>query len=453
MKQKTLYVCRECGYESVKWYGKCPSCLEWNTLEEREQRDIMPVRPALAGASAASEPRLMSDIEFADGENRSTTKIAELDRVLGGGLVEGSVVLVGGDPGIGKSTLLLQVCAAMSVFKKVLYVSGEESCSQLKMRAKRLGFGGSDMLVLSQTNMADISSAIEKNAPDIVVIDSIQTVFRPELPSAPGSASQIRECAMQLMQIAKSGAVTVLIVGHVTKEGAIAGPKILEHMVDCVLYFEGDRHLSYRILRAVKNRFGSTNEIGVFEMGNDGLREVKNPSMMLIEGRPSQVSGNCVACVIEGSRPMLTEVQALVSPGYGGPHRRMCSGVDYSRASMVMAVLEKRCGAVLSNQDVYLNVVGGLRIDEPAADLAQALAIVSSYRDKPVRDDIVAIGEIGLTGEIRAVSQTDLRIDEAVRLGFKKILIPALGKAPAKRADDVEIYRAKTLAQAIALVF
>ncbi len=449
MKNKQTYFCTSCGNETAKWQGQCPACKEWNTVVESQSvtRGTKTVR---AGASKP-QPVKLDDIQDKDSK-RYITGCGELDRVLGGGLVKGSMVLIGGDPGIGKSTLLLQVCSYLANDLKVLYVSGEESAHQIKMRAKRLELPYENLYILSQTNLDDIIDVIAQKAPQIVIIDSIQTMYKGDIASAQGSVSQVRECGMSLMHIAKNDDITVILVGHVTKDGNIAGPRVLEHMVDCVLYFEGERQNSYRIVRGVKNRFGSTNEIAVFEMGNFGLSEVENPSMFLLEGKEKGTSGSCVTCVLEGTRGIMAEVQALITTTSFGTPRRMCTGFDYNRASMIIAVLEKKCGQFLGNKDAYINVVGGLKLDEPAGDLAVALAIVSSLKDKPLPDDFIAIGEIGLAGELRAVSNINIRVKEAKKLGFKKIIVPSQNKIDTENTEGVELYRASNLSKAIALL-
>ncbi|MCX7748948.1 MAG: DNA repair protein RadA [Clostridia bacterium] len=419
-KLKSVFVCQECGYESNGWLGKCPGCNEWNTFVEEYQEHSAKTAGTIVKDNV---PVSINDIDIGD-EERYSTGMKEMDRVLGGGVIKGSLILVGGDPGIGKSTLLLQVCEGVKFNSKILYVSGEESIKQIKVRADRLSIKNSNLLMVSETNFKVIQRIIEKEKPGIVIIDSIQTVFNDELSSAPGSVSQVRDVTTGLMRIAKGNGITIIIVGHVTKEGAIAGPRVLEHMVDTVLYFEGERHISYRILRAVKNRFGSTNEIGIFEMRDVGLVEVDNPSMSLLSGRPKNVSGSVVISNLEGTRPMLIEIQALVSPTSFGMPRRMAMGIDYNRVSLLMAVLEKRVGMQLSNYDAYVNVVGGLKIDEPSSDLGVVAAIASSFRNIPVNPGVVMMGEVGLTGEIRAVSQIDKRIMEAERIGFQECLIP-----------------------------
>lgn len=417
---KSVFVCQECGYESNGWLGKCPACTQWNTFVEefqgggdkrgsRSESDIVPVN--------------INDIEI-ETEDRYSTGIKEMDRVLGGGIIKGSLVLVGGDPGIGKSTLLLQVCQKIKMDMPVYYISGEESVRQIKIRADRLDVKNKNLMMVAETNYRLIENLIEKKTPGLVIIDSIQTIYRDELSSAPGSVSQVREVTSGLMKMAKGLNVPIMIVGHVTKEGAIAGPRVLEHMVDTVLYFEGDRHLSYRVLRSVKNRFGSTNEIGIFEMRDVGLVEVDNPSAMLLSERPENVPGSVVVSGIEGTRPILIEIQALVCPTNFGTPRRMATGIDYNRITLLMAVLEKRVGMQLHNSDAYVNVVGGLKIDEPATDLGVITAIASSFRNIAVNTDTVLMGEVGLTGEVRGVSQIDKRIMEAVRTGFKTCIIP-----------------------------
>lgn len=420
-KSKTMYVCNQCSYESAKWYGQCPGCGEWNTMEETV---INPVSSKNRSVSLDRGRAVVIDEISETSEIRYDTGISEFNRVLGGGLVKGSLVLIGGDPGIGKSTILLQACKFLSEKKKVLYVSGEESASQIKLRASRLGVMGKNLYVLCETDAEYIAELIRTDKPDVVIIDSIQTMNITDIQSSTGSVTQIRECTNLFMRTAKTLAIPVFIVGHVNKDGNIAGPKVLEHIVDTVLYFEGDKNMSYRILRAVKNRFGSTNEIGVFTMNDTGLEEVPNPSKMLLEGRPKNTSGTCVMCVMEGSRPILAEVQALVTPtGFGTP-RRMTNGYDFNRMAMLIAVLEKRCGYYFANTDCYLNIIGGLKIDEPASDLSVVLALVSSLKDMILKDDVIAFGEIGLAGEIRGVSNAMQRVNEAVRMGFRKIIIP-----------------------------
>ena len=423
-KIKSVYVCSECGHESVKWYGKCPGCGEWNTFTEEVRETSKTGLPSVQKRAAPSAmPVKITEISTED-EERYFTGSKELDRVLGGGIVKGSLVLLGGDPGIGKSTILLQVCSHLGKVLKILYISGEESKRQIKLRASRLGVNCENLLVMTETDVEIIADQIQTEKPDLVMIDSIQTMNYKELSSSPGSVTQVRECTNILMRVSKSLDIPCIIVGHVNKDGAIAGPKVLEHIVDAVLYFEGDKQMSYRILRAVKNRYGSTNEIGVFQMGDSGLSEVENPSLMLLSGRPKNVSGTCVACTIEGSRPILAEIQGLVTNSGYGNARRMCTGFDYNRMSMLLAVLEKRCGYFFSSMDAYINVIGGLRLDEPAVDLAVSMALVSSLKDIVVPEDVLAFGEVGLTGEIRSVSRADMRVSEAARLGFRRCILP-----------------------------
>ncbi len=421
-KSKTLYVCSQCGYESVKWFGCCPGCGEWNCMTE-EVRTQQPTNHKSSFATSGDVATAIDEINT-DTASRYKTGIGELDRVLGGGIVKGSMVLLSGDPGIGKSTILLQICEYLGRELKILYISGEESKHQIKLRADRLGVKTHNLSVMCETDVQGICEYIRTSKPDLVIIDSIQTMNFADISSTPGSVSQVRESTNILMRTAKILNIPIIIVGHVNKDGNIAGPKVLEHIVDAVLYLEGERHLSYRILRAVKNRYGSTNEIVVFEMLDRGLSEVENPSLMLISGRPKNTSGTCVACVMEGSRPILAEVQGLVTPtGFGNP-RRMATGFDYNRMSMLIAVLEKRSGYYFANMDAYINIVGGLKLDEPATDLSVALALVSSLKDTPVNEDVLAFGEIGLGGEIRAVGNCEQRIKEAARLGFKRCVIP-----------------------------
>lgn len=452
MKQKTIFLCSDCGYESPKWYGKCPSCGAWNTLSEYKVKPETATRGVLAAdhrGTGQNKPTLLSDIDSAT-ESRFQSGIGELDRVLGGGAVHGSFVLVGGEPGIGKSTLLLQMCQEMCRAAKVLYVSGEESLRQIKLRASRLGIRASNLFILAETDMDEIIHETDLLEPDILIIDSIQTVYRRDLTAAPGGTTQIKECAMSLMQYAKRHSVTIFIVGHVNKEGTLAGPKILEHMVDCVLYFEGEQTGPFRCLRAAKNRFGSTNEIGVFEMSDRGLLEVQNPSAAMLAGHPTGASGNCIACVMEGSRPLLAEVQALVAKTQFGVPRRTAAGVDYNRMVLLLAILEKRAGLFLSGSDAYVNVVGGMRLDEPAADLPMVLAITSSFRDKPLPEGIMSFGEVGLTGELRAVSCASQRIWEAYRLGFHTCIVPDqdVGEVP----EHMNVVKVKTVQQALQAV-
>ena len=450
-KQKTVYCCSECGNETPNWAGKCPACGAWNTLVElkldsagTKGRGARGARAAVPSAKKISELDTSAEIRFSTG-------ISEFDRVLGSGAVVGALVLVGGAPGIGKSTLLLQMCGMIGKGRRVLYITGEESERQLKLRATRLGIDG-DIYVLAETDIDSIIACIGEVAPDVVIIDSIQTVSDAEVSSAPGSITQVRECTMRLMRVTKDKGLTMFVVGHINKEGSIAGPKVLEHMVDCVLYFEGERSTSFRILRAAKNRFGSTNEIGVFEMADNGLRCVENPSEMLLSGRPENSPGTCVACVIEGTRPILAEVQALLcQAGYNSAARRS-NGIDYNRTAMLLAVLEKRGGLPVSNCDSYINVIGGLFLDEPAADLATILAIASSYLDRPLGADLAAIGEVGLSGEVRSVSALNQRLTEISRLGFKRCVIPAHVRDEVKQFDGMDVIPVKNVREAIRAV-
>lgn len=450
-KSKVVYVCRECGYETAKWMGKCPSCNSWSTLEE-DVRVLSSNKTAVSVAVPTAVAKPLSQIDITD-EKRYVTGIAELDRVLGGGIVKGSGVLLSGDPGIGKSTILLQVCNALQNRVDILYVSGEESATQIKMRAERIGVRSDNVTVMTETDAQVISNYIISQKPSIVMIDSIQTMQIGELSSASGSIVQVRECTNLLLRTCKTLDIPLFIVGHVNKGGDIAGPKVMEHIVDTVLYFEGERNQSYRILRAIKNRFGSTNEIGVFEMSERGLREVENPSAMLLSGRLTDVSGDCITCVIEGTRPILAEVQGLVATtGFGNP-RRTATGVDFNRLNLLLAVLEKRIGIYFSNLDAYVNIVGGMRLDEPAADLAVAMALVSGLRDIAIDPHTVAFGEIGLSGEIRTVPRAEARVNEAARLGFKKCILP---KACLKQITNcplsIELIGVTTLSQALALI-
>lgn len=451
-KIKEVYVCSNCGYETPKWNGRCPSCGEWNTFEQQIQTAAVSGKAATISAKNIDTPMKISEID-SESEIRYLTGVKELDRVLGGGIVKGSILLLSGDPGIGKSTMLLQICEYLGKEHSILYVSGEESIRQLKLRAQRLGVESENLSVISQTDIDTIIHTMMSLKPDIVMIDSIQTMNLASVNSSPGSITQVRECTSALMRAAKSEDIPVFVVGHVNKDGAIAGPKVLEHIVDAVLYFEGDRQLSYRILRAVKNRYGSTNEIGVFEMEDDGLHEVENPSMMMLSGRPINVSGTCVACVMEGSRPIMVEVQALVTKtGFGTP-RRMSTGFDYNRMSLILAVLEKRAGYFFGTLDSYINIVGGLKLDEPAADLSIALSLVSSLRDKPIQEDVLAFGEVGLAGEIRNVSHVAQRVKEARRLGFRKCIIPKHSLKTVTEIEGIEIVGVSNLKQAIAAAF
>ncbi|MEI3613930.1 DNA repair protein RadA [Pseudogracilibacillus sp. SO30301A] len=420
-KRKTLYTCQECGYQSLKWMGKCTNCNNWNTFVE-EIKQPKKSTGTLTHTNKMSKPTKMNEIKY-EKEQRVETKMKEFNRVLGGGIVPGSLVLIGGDPGIGKSTLLLQTSAQIAEKNlPVLYVSGEESMQQTKLRANRLAVDVDELFVLAETNLYNILHQIDELNPSFVVVDSIQTIFKEEVTSAPGSVSQVRECTMELMKLAKTKGIPIFIVGHVTKEGAIAGPRMLEHMVDVVLYFEGERHHTYRILRSVKNRFGSTNEMGIFEMKELGLQEVLNPSEIFLEERSRGASGSTVVASMEGTRPVLVEIQALISPSSFGNPRRMATGVDSNRVPLLMAVLEKRVGLMLQNQDAYIKVAGGVKLDEPAIDLAIAISIASSFRDQPTNPEDIFIGEVGLTGEIRRVSRIEQRVQEAAKLGFKRVI-------------------------------
>ena len=447
-KSKSVFFCTACGNETPRWQGKCAACGAWNTIEEHIEKPAAPGRPKSAPVGQSKLPRKLSQVDT-DAQIRFSTGMGELDRVLGGGAVGGSLVLVGGAPGIGKSTLLLQICQQLCAERQVLYISGEESEQQLKLRADRLGVRTDELYILSETRLSDILEAVESLKPDVLIVDSIQTVYNEENESAPGSVSQVKDCTMSMMHISKSQGIMVFVVGHINKDGNIAGPKVLEHMVDCVLYFEGDPHSSYRLLRAAKNRFGSTNEIGVFEMADKGLMEVPNPSQMLLQGRPEGASGTCVACVMEGTRPVLAEVQALACTTSFNVPKRTSDGFDFNRAALLLAVLEKRCGLKMSLFDAYINVIGGLRLDEPGADLPVALAVASSYRDAVIPDDLVAIGEVGLTGEVRSVSNMSQRLGEAVRLGFTKCIIPKYGSEKLEIPKGLTVYRVRNLREAI----
>lgn len=447
-KTKTVFYCTECGNETPKWQGRCPACGAWNTLEEHTEKPAAPGRAKSAPVGGSRRPQKLSQVDT-EGEIRFSTGMGELDRVLGGGAVGGSLVLVGGAPGIGKSTLLLQICSCLCQGRKVLYVSGEESERQLELRAQRLGVEPEGLYILSETQMTDILEAVNELQPDVLIADSIQTLYTDTNDSLPGSISQVKECTMILMNLAKAQGITVFVVGHINKDGNIAGPKVLEHMVDCVLYFEGDPNSSYRLLRAAKNRFGSTNEIGVFEMGDHGLIEVPNPSQMLLDGRPSGESGTCVACVMEGTRPVLAEVQALVAKTSFNVPRRTADGFDFNRAALLLAVAEKRGGMKLSLFDAYINVIGGLRLDEPGADLPVILAVASSYRDRPIADELVAMGEVGLTGEIRSVSHMNQRLSEIARLGFKTCILPKSGSEKLDVPAGLTVYRVRNIREAI----
>ena len=444
----TIFFCQNCGYESSKWMGQCPACHEWNTFaEEPTSPSKGKTGRSLAGITA--EPLRLSQVDIHEGQ-RISSGIKELDRVLGGGIVSGSLVLVGGDPGIGKSTLLLQVCHHLTQSgRKVLYVSGEESAQQIKMRANRLGESKNELLILCETNLEIIRGVLEKIKPDVVVIDSIQTMYSENVTSAPGSVSQVRESTGIFLQIAKGMGISVFLVGHVTKEGVVAGPRVLEHMVDTVLYFEGDRHAAYRILRGVKNRFGSTNEIGVFEMQETGLTEVENPSEYMLSGKPKDASGSVVACSMEGTRPVLIEIQALVCQSNLPMPRRTTAGTDFNRVNLLLAVLEKRAGIHLSSCDVYVNIAGGIKMTEPAIDLGLVLALVSSYKDIPVDEKVIAFGEVGLSGEIRAVGMAQQRVQEAKKLGFTTVLMPEVSVKSVTQTEGVRIVGLKTVKEAV----
>ena len=447
----TAFFCKECGYESAKWTGQCPSCREWNTMVEEpvakkasDRRAVIPDR-----GRQKIQPVRLSEVSIEE-QDRISTGYQELDRVLGSGIVAGSLVLVGGDPGIGKSTLLLQVCRNLAAEgHKVLYISGEESLKQIKLRANRIGRITGDLLFLCETSLDDIQEAIQETKPEIVIIDSIQTMYREDVSSAPGSVSQVRESTNILLQIAKGMGISVFIVGHVTKEGVVAGPRVLEHMVDTVLYFEGERNASYRILRGVKNRFGSTNEIGVFEMQEQGLEEVENPSEYLLSGRPEEASGAAVACSLEGTRPILLEVQALVAQTNFGMARRTAAGTDYNRVNLLMAVLEKRCHYEMSRYDAYVNIAGGVRMNEPALDLAIVLALVSSLKDRPVNPKCIIFGEVGLSGEVRAVSMAEQRVREAIKLGFESCILPQVCLEKMKKVEGIDLHGVRNVREAI----
>lgn len=450
-KIKTKYVCQSCGYETAKWLGKCPECTKWNTfIEEIDQKSTK--KEVFIIDKSSSKPVSINSIESKE-EERFTTDINELDRVLGGGIVKGSLVLVGGDPGIGKSTLLIQVSSNVAnLGKTVLYITGEESESQIKMRAKRLGINSEKLYIFAENNLSIIESYLESVNPELIILDSIQTVFSPEISSAPGTVSQIKEGTSKFMKISKKMGISTFIVGHVTKEGSLAGPKLLEHMVDTVLYFEGERYNTYRLVRAVKNRFGSTNELGVFEMRDLGLVELDNPSKILISEKPKDVAGSVIISTVEGTRPMLLELQALVSPTSFGIPKRTSTGVDYNRVGMLLAVLEKRVGLQIQNQDVYINIVGGIKINEPSIDLGIAISVASSFRNIPIDEDIAVTGEVGLTGEVRAVSFIEKRIAECKKLGFKKIVVPRSNYDVVKETKGIEIWPVDNLRQAINIV-
>ncbi len=450
-KARSVFYCTECGNETPKWVGRCPACGAWNTMVEQEAAPkarttgrSVGTKSAFHSVKALSLPEVDTTEEI-----RFPTGMGELDRVLGGGAVKGSLVLVGGAPGVGKSTLMLQICSSLCRENRVLYVSGEESVRQLKLRAQRLGVSSPDLLVLSETALEDVIQSVSDESPDILIVDSIQTLYNGALDSPPGSIGQVKDCTMALMQLAKGREITVFVIGHVNKEGSIAGPKVLEHMVDCVLYFEGEQHSSCRILRAAKNRFGATNEIGVFEMSDTGLEEIENPSQMLLSGRPEGAPGTCVTCVMEGVRPVLAEIQALLATSAYGNARRSTNGFDFGRAAMLLAVLEKRGGLKVSACDAYINIIGGLTLDEPAADLAAVLALASSYLDKPIAPDLAAIGEVGLTGELRAVNELDQRLSEVARLGFHRCIVPHRRAKKAAPPPGLEVVEAANIGEAI----
>lgn len=450
--KKSIFFCQNCGHEEAKWLGQCPACKEWNTFVE-ERIDSGITKGTTVAARAVHEAKVVPLTEVtADDDTRSETGIKELDRVLGGGIVPGSLVLVGGDPGIGKSTLLLQVCQRMAQMKKILYISGEESQAQIKLRANWMGNFTSGLLLLCETNLGIIRSVIEKERPELVIIDSIQTMYSEDVTSAPGSVSQVRESTNVFMQLAKGLCIPIFIVGHVTKEGTVAGPRVLEHMVDTVLYFEGDRHASYRILRAVKNRFGSTNEIGVFEMRQSGLVEVENPSEYMLSGKPENASGSVVACSMEGTRPILLEIQALVCRTNFGMPRRTAAGTDYNRVNLLMAVLEKRLGMSLGNCDAYVNIAGGIKMNEPAIDLGIVMALVSSYRNRPIDEKTIVFGEVGLSGEVRAVNMPEQRVAEAKKLGFETCILPEVSLKMVKEIQGIRLVGVKTVNEAVGII-
>lgn len=454
-KERNIFYCTDCGNEVVRWQGQCPACGAWNTIVEKPSVPKSKTPKSTSGRreiprNGFAYPKALSEVETTN-ELRFETGMSELDRVLGGGAVKGSLVLVGGAPGIGKSTLMLQICDSLCRFADVLYVSGEESERQIKLRAERLHVHGNGLYLLSETNLESILEAVEELKPNVLIVDSIQTLYNGDLTTSPGSVGQVKDCTLALMNVAKGMGITVFVIGHVNKEGSIAGPKVLEHMVDCVLYFEGEQQTTYRILRAAKNRFGATNEIGVFEMADTGLTEVPNPSEMLLAGRPMDTPGTCVTCAMEGVRPVLAEVQALLTPTSSDRPRRMVAGIDFNRMMLMLAVLEKRGGLLLHSCDAYMNVVGGLELDEPAVDLAAVMALASSFRDKPVPGDLAAIGEVGLTGELRSVNALNQRLAEVHRLGFQKCLIPSRGSkviAP----DGLQLIRVKNIREALAAI-
>lgn len=454
-KAKSVFYCADCGNEVLRWQGQCPACGAWNTIVERPAEPKSKVPKSTSGRRDSggfgfARPRPITEVETTD-ELRFETGMSELDRVLGGGAVKGSLVLVGGAPGIGKSTLMLQICDNLCRFANVLYVSGEESERQIKLRAERLHVRGDGLYLMAETNLENILDAVGELKPDVLIVDSIQTLYNGDLTTSPGSVGQVKDCTLALMNAAKGQGVTVFVIGHVNKEGSIAGPKVLEHMVDCVLYFEGEQQTTYRILRAAKNRFGATNEIGVFEMADSGLSEVPNPSEMLLEGRPTDTPGTCVTCAMEGVRPVLAEVQALLTPTSFNMPRRMVSGVDFNRTMLLLAVLEKRGGLMVNSCDAYVNVVGGLELEEPAVDLAMVIALASSFRDKPVPGDLAAVGEVGLTGELRAVSALNQRLSEVHRLGFTKCLVPSRS-VKVSVPNGLQLIKVRNIREALAAV-
>lgn len=451
-KKSTVFFCQNCGFESAKWMGQCPGCREWNTFVEEQVSTAALKKNGTQGSTARQKPAVLSEITM-EKEDRISTGMQELDRVLGGGVVAGSLTLVGGDPGIGKSTLLLQVCRNFSnAGAKVLYISGEESLKQIKMRAERIGSFNDNLLLLCETNLSLIEDTIRSQKPQIVIIDSIQTMYSEDVSAPPGSVSQVRESTALFLQLAKGLGVSIFIVGHVTKEGTVAGPRVLEHMVDTVLYFEGDRYASYRILRSVKNRFGSTNEIGVFEMREEGLAEVRNPSEYMLSGRPKDACGCVVACTVEGTRPLMVEMQALVCHSNFGIPRRQATGVDFNRVNLLMAVLEKRLGLQMSGCDAYVNLAGGIRIQEPAVDLGMVMAIVSSFKNRPVDESTVVFGEVGLSGEVRAVSLAEQRLQEAVKLGFTTCVMPRANADMLKNTKNIKVIGVSNVQEAIELI-
>lgn len=447
--KSSVFFCQSCGYESTKWMGQCPACKEWNTMvEEVIDKKITVTHKQITELQVSK----LNDVQSSS-EERLDTHIKELNRVLGGGIVPGSLILVGGDPGIGKSTLLLQTCRSLSdQHTSVLYISGEESLQQIKMRADRIGTFSDDMMLLCETNLDLIQGVIEERRPQVVVVDSIQTMFRENVNSAPGSVSQVREATSVLMRLAKERGIAIFVVGHVTKEGTVAGPRVLEHMVDTVLYFEGDRYAAYRILRAVKNRFGSTNEIGVFEMCQTGLREVPNPSEYMLDGKPQNASGSIVVCTMEGTRPLLVEIQALVCHSAFGMPRRTAAGVDYNRVNLLMAVLEKTVGVKLADQDAYINIAGGMKISEPAVDLGLVLSIISSFRNRPIAEDVICFGEVGLSGEVRSVNMVEQRIAEARKLGFKQCILPKVCMKNIQQVDGMQLKGVESVREALEIL-